>query len=444
VGGTYGLIAVRYRILALLFVLSFVNYILRNNVSAALPAVRAEFGYTTAELGLILGAFNVAYALCQVPGGVFGEIVGPRRALAIAALCWGVLTALTGLAPDIGGGSAAGALTALIVIRMFMGIANAPLFPVAAGAIANWFPRTGRAFPNAALSAGLTLGQAAVGPLATMLIVVFGWRASFWLIAPLGFVAALWWWRYGRDHPREHPGVGAAELAFIEANDVPPERSAQDWRAVLGQKDVLLLALSYFSMNYTFFIFSQWLITYLVEERGFSLLEGGLVSVFPFVVGAVLAVVGGLACDSLSRRIGIRWGCRLPAVAGLLMVAWLLLAGAGSPNAPLAVLLLALGFGFTQFTEGAYWQATAAAAGPHTASASGVLNMGGNLAGLLAPAVGLVVDRVGWWPALATGSGFAMLGALLWFFIGTGKESAQHRKGAAPAGPIGARKPVRR
>lgn len=431
-GGSYGVIAVRYRILALLFVLSFVNYILRNNVSAALPAMRAEFGYTMAELGLILGAFNVAYALCQVPGGVFGEIVGPRRALAAAALAWGVLTALTGFAPELGGGSAAGALGALLVIRMLMGITNAPLFPVAAGAIANWFPRAGRAFPNAALSSGLTLGQAAVGPLATMLIVAFGWRASFWLLAPLGFVAALWWWRFGRDHPREHRAVGAAELSLVEADRAPPERSAGDWRVVLGQKDVLLLALSYFSMNYTFFIFSQWLITYLVEERGFTLLEGGLVSVFPFIVGAILALVGGVACDVLSRRIGIRWGCRLPGIAGLLMVAWLLLAGAGSPNAQLAVLLLALCFGFTQFTEGAYWQATAAAAGPHTATASGVLNMGGNLAGLLAPAVGLLVDRLGWWPALATGSGFALLGALLWFFIGTGDELAKSPRESSP------------
>jgi ACS family glucarate transporter-like MFS transporter len=412
-----GGIGVRYRILGLLFVLSFVNYLLRNNMSVALPGIRAEFGYTTAQLGWILGAFNVTYALFQVPGGVFGEVCGPRRALALAALAWGVLGVLTGVVPGLLTGTAAGAMAALVVIRLLTGIANAPVFPIAAGAIANWFPRAGWAFPNAALSSGLTLGQAAVGPLASMLIVAFGWRAAFYLLAPLGIAAGAWWWWYARDYPHEHRAVSQEEVALVETGRAPPEHSRTAWRAVLRNRDVLLLSVSYFSVNYTFFMFAQWLITYLVEERGFTLLEGGLVSALPFIVGAVLAAVGGVVCDRLSRRIGLRWGCRLPGIVGLLMVAWLLLAGAGAPNPMLAVVLLSLCFGFTQFTEGAYWQATTAAAGPHTATASGVLNMGGNLAGFLAPAVGLMVDRLGWWPALATGSAFALLGAALWFFI---------------------------
>ena len=81
-------------------------------------------------------------------------------------------------------------------------------------------------------------------------------------------------------------------------------------------------------MNYVFYIFSQWLFTYLVEERGFTLLESGFLYAMPFMVGAVLAAIGGAVCDALCKRIGPRWGCRLPAVVGLLLVAVLLLAGA--------------------------------------------------------------------------------------------------------------------
>jgi ACS family glucarate transporter-like MFS transporter len=112
-------------------------------------------------------------------------------------------------------------------------------------------------------------------------------------------------------------------------------------------------------------------------------------------------------------------------VSGLLMVAWLLLAGAGAPNPYVAVALLALCFGFTQFTEGAYWSGTTFAGGRHTSAATGVLNTGGNLAGFLAPLVGLMVDRLGWWPALATGSGFALLGALLWLFVRVDEPTAK-------------------
>jgi ACS family glucarate transporter-like MFS transporter len=255
----------------------------------------------------------------------------------------------------------------------------------------------------------------------TALIVLFGWRESFYALAPLGIVAGLWWWWYGRDEPRQHSAVPAEEIALIEAGrDTLAADERVSWWVVLRNRHILLLAASYFCMNYVFYIFSNWLFTYLVEERGFGLLESGFLYALPFVAGAVLAAVGGVTCDALCRRLGPRWGCRLPGIVGLLMVAWLMLAGAAAPNPLVAVALLALCFGFTQFTEGAYWQGTTFVAGPHTATATGVLNTGGNLAGFLAPIVGLVVDRLGWWSALATGSAFALAGAILWLLVDAG------------------------
>ena len=189
------------------------------------------------------------------------------------------------------------------------------------------------------------------------------------------------------------------------------------WRIVLVDRNVLLLAASYFCMNVVFYIFANWLFTYLVEERGFSLLESGFLYALPFIVGAVLAVIGGLTCDALCRRIGPRWGCSAVGAFGMGMVAWLLLAGAGAANPYLAVALLSLCYGFTQFTEGAFWSGTTFVAGPYTAAAGGVLNTGGNLPGLLAPLIGWMVDHVGWLPTLTTGSIFALASALLWLIV---------------------------
>ncbi len=411
------LIPVRYRILGLLFLLGFVNYFLRNSVSVALPTIRQEFGFSSTELGWILGSFNFAYALFQVPGGVFGDVLGPRRALMIIAVSWGVLTALTGFLPGLMGASAAGAMIAFCIVRFLMGVTNAPIFPISAGTFASWFPPARWAFPNAVQSSGLTLGQAALGPIVTLLIVHYGWRQAFYILAPAGLVAGAWWWWYGRDTPANHASVSPRELELINAGRAPPENQTAGWREVIVHRDVLLLASSYFCMNYVFYIFSEWLFIYLVEKRGFTLLESGFLYALPFVVGAVLAAVGGVVCDALCKRIGPQWGCRLPAVVGLILVAVLLLAGAQSPDDYVAVALLALCFGFTQFTEGPFWAASTYVAGPHTAAATGVLNMGGNLAGFLAPVVGLVLDHFGWLPTLASGSGFAVLAAALWLFV---------------------------
>ena len=101
-------IPVRYRILGVLFVLSFVNYLLRNNLSIAIPSIQEEFSFTNTELGWILGSFNFSYAVLQIPGGIFGQVYGPRRALTFMALSWGVLTLLTGFVPSLMAASATG------------------------------------------------------------------------------------------------------------------------------------------------------------------------------------------------------------------------------------------------------------------------------------------------------------------------------------------------
>jgi ACS family glucarate transporter-like MFS transporter len=418
-------VPVRFRILAVLIALSFVNYLLRNNISVAMPSIREEFGFSSAELGWILGSFNVSYTLFQIPGGIFGEAIGHRRAFAIIALTWGVLTVLTGLAPSLMAASATGAMVSLIVVRFLMGVANAPIFPVMTGTIARWFPTGSWAFPNALNSTGLTIGQAAIGPVVTLLIIQFGWKNSFYALAPLGFLVGAWWYWYGRDRPSEHRAITPEEVALIDhgrdpaATQTPPRGS---WREVLTRRDVLLLAASYFCMNYVFYMFAQWLFVYLVEERGFSLLESGFLYVLPFATGAAMAAIGGFVTDRLCHRYGGRWGCRLPAMTGLILVGVFLLAGMHAANPYVAVGLLSLCFGFTQFTEGPFASAATYVGGPHASTAYGVVNTGGNAAGFLAPVVGLLVDRAGWPVTLASGSLFAVAGAVLWLFIGVEKR----------------------
>jgi hypothetical protein len=83
----------------------------------------------------------------------------------------------------------------------------------------------------------------------------------------------------------------------------------------------------------------------------------------------------------------------------------------------MAVVLLSLCFGFQQFTEGPFASAATYLGGPHASTAYGVINTGANLAGLLAPVIGLMIDRAGWVATLAGGSLFALVSAGLWLFI---------------------------
>jgi ACS family glucarate transporter-like MFS transporter len=411
-------IPVRWRVLFVLFVVSFVNYFLRNALSVAAPSIQDEFGYSNQEIGWILNAFNISYTLLMIPGGVFGQKYGPRRALGIVAVLWGVLTWFTGFAPSLMAASATGAMVSLVVARLLLGATNAPIFPVTTGLIEGWFPPGRWALPNALTSSGLSLGQAALGPIVTALIVAYGWREAFYILAPTGVIAGLWWYWYARDEPAQHRAITPGEIDFIDAGrSVKPPPQPVHWRAALVNRDILILAASYFCLNFVFYIFSQWLFTYLVKSRGLSMLESGWLYVLPFATGAVLTAIGGVVCDSLCRRLGGLRGCRITAMSGLVLVAFFLITGIYATNPYVAVGLLSLCFGFTLFADTCYWAATTYASGEHTASACGMLNFGGTMPGLLAPLLGFAIDRVGWVPTLASGSVFALVGAGLWLFV---------------------------
>jgi ACS family glucarate transporter-like MFS transporter len=420
---------VRWSILALLFMASFVAYVLRTNMSIAGENMMADLGLSKIQLGMVFSAFAWGYAIFQFPGGIFGDKVGSRRALTIIAIFWGILTLATGLVPGTTLASTAVILTTLIGLRFLMGVVQAPLFPVACGGtIGNWFPVSGWAFPNGLTSTGLTLGAAATAPLIAWLMETLGWRESFVLTAPLAFLIAGVWWRYARDNPAGHPRVSKKELALINANRPSPEQAIEDkaaWKRVLKNRDILLLTASYFCMNYVFYIFFNWFFIYLIDVREFEILEGGYFAAAPWMVGAVAASLGGLWCDRLCKRIGPRWGCRIPGIIGLSLVAGLLFLGATAKNPYLAVLFLSLSFGCTQLTEGAYWAAAIFVSGKHASAATGVMNTGGNVVGgigaLLVP---ITAEAFGWVPALATGSVFAMIGIGLWLFVRADKPMA--------------------
>ncbi len=422
---------VRWVILALLFMASFVAYILRTNMSIAGKNMMADLGLSKIQLGMVLSAFAWGYAIFQFPGGIFGNIVGCRRALTIIAVLWGILTLATGLVPGTTLASTIFILATLIGLRFLMGVVQAPLFPVACGGtIGSWFPVSGWAFPNGLTSTGLALGAAATAPLIVWLMETLGWRESFILTAPLAFlIAGVWWW-YARDNPASHPRVSKKELDLINANRPSPEQAIEDkaaWKLVLKNRDILLLAASYFCMNYVFYIFFNWFFIYLVDVREFKIMEGGYFAAAPWMVGAVAASVGGLWCDRLCKRIGPRWGCRIPGIVGLSLAAGLLFLGATAKNPYLAVVFLSLSFGCTQLTEGAYWAAAIFVSGKHASAATGVLNTGGNVVGgigaLLVP---ITAEVFGWVPALATGSVFAMIGVGLWFFVRADKPITLH------------------
>ena len=118
---------IRWRISALVVRASFVAYLLRTNMSVAGERMMGDLGLTQVQLGVVLAAFAWGYAAFQFPGGVWGDRIGARRAIFLAALVWGASNLLIGLVPGAGQAPLGVMMGALIVLRALMGATQAPL-----------------------------------------------------------------------------------------------------------------------------------------------------------------------------------------------------------------------------------------------------------------------------------------------------------------------------
>jgi sugar phosphate permease len=257
----------------------------------------------------------------------------------------------------------------------------------------------------------------------------FGWQqALVWTTLPaLGVI--LWWGRYARNTPAEHPRVSAEELAELgpsaAAGAPQPMSWARAWQ-LLKDPDVLLLTVSYVFMNYVYYLLSTWVVVYLVQERHFTILEGGLLATAPPLAAAVGAGVGGYAASVLSTRFGVRKGLRIIPLLSLPAAGVLQFLAADAVNAYLAVAALALCYACVELNEGPYWAAIMHVARTDSMAASGILNTGGNVGGLIGiPIVGYLAQHHAWTSAFLLGTALALLSAAAWLFVDPQRSSTR-------------------
>ena len=82
----------RWKIAFLIFLISFVAYMDRVNLSVATPVIMQEFGFTKIDMGFIQTFFFAGYAIMQVPGGILAEKFGMRKTGSFAILWWSIFT----------------------------------------------------------------------------------------------------------------------------------------------------------------------------------------------------------------------------------------------------------------------------------------------------------------------------------------------------------------
>jgi ACS family glucarate transporter-like MFS transporter len=131
----------RWMILAMLFVITTINYADRATISIAAPGIRKELGLDAVQMGFVFSAFAWSYVLAQLPGGWLLDRFGSKITYFFSIFLWSVFTMLTGATGFLAGGAAVAMLFAL---RLLVGAAEAPSFPGNSRIASSWFPTNER------------------------------------------------------------------------------------------------------------------------------------------------------------------------------------------------------------------------------------------------------------------------------------------------------------
>jgi ACS family D-galactonate transporter-like MFS transporter len=381
----------RWIIAALLGFGVLVNYFDRVNVSVAEQALHAEFGITTIQFGYLLSAYSWTYALCQLPSGVLLDRFGVRLVGSVSSFLWGIATFAAAAAPG---------LTSFFAARLLLGVGEAPTFPGNAKAVGLWFPEAERSLATAFFDSAAKLGPAIGVPVFGLLLIDFGWRASFaatGVLSVLYFLAFLVFYRSPRDDKR----LSAKEREHIvRGGGHFEERRGSDSRScsvlyLLRKRKVLGLVVGFASYNYCFYLLLTWLPSYLSTTMHVDLKHSVLFSSVPWLfAGFTDLVVGGWLVNRLIHR-----GFDPSRVRRFVLIAGtacgLGILGAAYAQTPTsAIVWICISIGGLSAAAPVGWSIPALIAPDDSAGTlGGILNFGNQLSAIAAPIVtGYVVS----------------------------------------------------
>lgn len=266
------------RLVLLVAVAVFINYIDRGNLATAAPLIQDELHLSPAQLGILLSAFYYSYVLAMVPVGWLAERYGAQLVLGAGVVVWSIATLLVGFSSSF---------ASLLTLRLLLGLGESAAFPCASKLLAQAVEPRRLGVANGVMSFGYLLGPAVGTLLGGLLMSAFGWRPVFML---LGALSLGWLWPWRR----------------VVVDGPSPLRPAQravapSLQLILKQRALWSAALGLFSANYSFYFILAWLPFYLVKVRGFSIESMAWTASWAYLLNAMFALLTGWLTDRWIR-----------------------------------------------------------------------------------------------------------------------------------------------
>nr|WP_328804840.1 MFS transporter [Noviherbaspirillum galbum] len=395
----------RWFVLAILFIVTTINYADRATISIAGPELKKALGLSPVEMGYIFSAFAWSYVLAQLPGGWLLDRFGSKVTYFFSIFLWSLFTLFQGTIGFLTGGAA---VAVLFLLRLLVGVAEAPSFPGNSRITSAWFPTNERGLAAAIFNSAQYFATVLFAPIMGWLVHTYGWQSVFYVMGTLGIIVSLVWLKtiYG---PKQHPSLSASELKYIQeggalvdldGNKGVAKKSEVNTMAcigeLLGNRMLLGVYIGQYCITTLTYFFLTWFPVYLVQERHMTILKAGFVASLPAIAGFLGGIVGGWLSDRLARAgYSLSVSRKVPIVIGMLMSMSMIACNYIQADM-LVVAVMSLAF-FGKGVGALGW-AVVADTSPKEAGglSGGLFNTFGNTAGITTPIViGYIVQGTG-------------------------------------------------
>jgi ACS family glucarate transporter-like MFS transporter len=371
----------RHRVVIFGMSLAVLSYVDRTVIAQAAPLISSELGFDKVMMGTVLSAFLLGYGLFEIPGGWYGDWVGARKGLMRIVVGWSAFTSLTG---------AAWSFSSMVAIRFLFGVGEAGCFPIIAKSFTTWLPRAERTRAQGLLWMAARWGGAFTPLLVVWVLRFVNWRLAFVLFGLLGLVWAVFFYRWYRDDPREHPNVNAGELALLR--DVEPATAGESgvpWGRLLTSRSVLLLAAQYYFLSFAWYFYLTWLPTYLQEYHHLTPTQSAAYAVFPLFFNGLGSLFCGFVTPIVTRMTGDDVRTRKTmALTGFIGAGSFLMIATRMDGINWTMAMIATACFFNDLVMPHAWASCMDVGGRYAASVAGTMNLMGNLAGASSTMVG--------------------------------------------------------
>ncbi|WP_312979380.1 MFS transporter [Atlantibacter sp.] len=305
--------------LILLFMAGIVNFLDRSSLSVAGEAIRGELGLSATEFGVLLSAFSLSYGFAQLPSGILLDRYGPRIVLGAGVIFWSLMQGLTGMVNSF---------SHFIMLRIGLGIGEAPFMPAGVKSITDWYVQKERGTALGIFNSSTVIGQAIAPPVLVMMQIAWGWRIMFVTIGVAGILVGICWYAWYRN--RAQFTLQPDEREYLSAPVKPrPQLQFSEWLSLFKRRTTWGMVFGFAGVNYTGWLYIAWLPGYLQAQQGFSLAKTGWVAAIPFLAAAVGMWISGIVVDRFAkagydlaktRKAVIVVGLMLSALGSLLVV----------------------------------------------------------------------------------------------------------------------------